>query len=70
MNLKKLFHIEDDNLAVPEIRSEEYEDLQEKADREKNEEMEKKDIVYDNVAQNRKMTLAVFRSRALPASED
>ena len=50
MNLKKLFHIEDDNLAVPEIRSEEYEDLQEKADREKNEEMEKKDIVYDNVA--------------------
>ena len=36
MNLKKLFHIEkDDNVAVPEIQ---------------NAELEKKDIVYDNVA--------------------
>ena len=41
MNLKKLFHIEkDDNVAVPEIHSDNFE----------NAELEKKDIVYDNVA--------------------
>ena len=51
MNLKKLFHIEkDDNVAVPEIHSGDFYELQEKADREENEELEKKDIVYDNVA--------------------
>ncbi len=50
MKLKKLFHIEDENVAVPEIHTEEYEGLQDEADREKNEEMGKKDIVYDNVA--------------------
>lgn len=51
MNLKKLFHIEkDDNVAVPEIHSGDFDELQEKADREENEELEKKDIVYDNVA--------------------
>ena len=48
MNLKKLFHIEkDDNVAVPEIHSENFDELQDKAE---NAELEKKDIVYDNVA--------------------
>ena len=51
MNLKKLFHIEkDDNVAVPEIHSGDFDELQDKADREENDELEKKDIVYDNVA--------------------
>ena len=51
MNLKKLFHIEkDDNVAVPEIHSEDFDELQDKADMEQNAELEKKDIVYDNVA--------------------
>ena len=50
MKLKKLFHIDVNDAAVPEIHTEEYEDLQDEADREKNEEMGKKDIVYDNVA--------------------
>ena len=51
MNLKKLFHIEkDDNVAVPEIHSDNFDELQDKADQEENAELEKKDIVYDNVA--------------------
>ena len=49
MDIKKLFHIESDNVAVPEIHSEEFDELQDKADKEENEELEKKDIVYDNV---------------------
>ena len=36
MNLKKLFHIEkDDNVAVPEIHSENFDELQDKADQKK-----------------------------------
>lgn len=50
MNFKKLFHVDNDNVAVPEIHSEEFDELQDKADKEENEELEKKDIVYDNVA--------------------
>ena len=51
MNLKKLFHIEkDDNVSVPEIHSDNFDELQDKADQEENAELEKKDIVYDNVA--------------------
>ena len=37
MNLKKLFHIEkDDNVAVPEIHSDNFDELQDKADQEEN----------------------------------
>ncbi len=44
MNLKKLFHIEkDDNVAVPEIHSDNFDELQDKADQEENAELEKKD---------------------------
>ena len=50
MNLKNLFHINSENLAVPEIHSDSFEEKQKKADAEENEELEKKDIVYDNVA--------------------
>ena len=50
MDIKKLFHIESDNVAVPEIHSKDFDELQDKADKEENEELEKKDIVYDNVA--------------------
>ena len=43
MNLKKLFHIEkDDNVAVPEIHSDNFDELQDKADQEENAELEKK----------------------------
>ena len=40
MNLKKLFHIEkDDNVAVPEIHSDNFDELQDKADQEENAKM-------------------------------
>ena len=44
MNLKNLFHINSENLAVPEIHSDSFEEKQKKADAEENEELEKKDI--------------------------
>ncbi len=50
MDFKKLFHVESDNLAVPEIHSEDFDERQDKADDQENAELEKKDIVYDNVA--------------------
>ena len=50
MKFKKLFYFFFNDTATTEIYTEEYEGLQDEADREKNEEMEKKDIVYDNVA--------------------
>ena len=51
MSLKKLFHVDqDDTVAVPELHSDSFDDLQKKADEEENEELKKKDIVYDNVA--------------------
>ncbi len=50
MGFLKKFHIDQENVAVPEIHSEDFDELQEKADREENEELKKKDIVYDNVA--------------------
>ncbi len=51
MNLKKLFHVDqDDTVAVPELHSEDFDELQKKADEEENNELKKKDIVYDNVA--------------------
>lgn len=50
MNLKKLFHINNDNLAVPEIHTEEFDELQKRADEEENEIKKKENIVYENVA--------------------
>ncbi len=50
MDLKKLFHVENENVAVPEIHSEEFDEMQDQADKEENKELGKKDIVYDNVA--------------------
>ena len=41
MNLKNLFHINSENLAVPEIHSDSFEEKQKKADAEENEELEK-----------------------------
>ena len=39
MNLKKLFHsYKDDNVAVPEFHSEEYDNLQDKTEEEENKE--------------------------------
>ena len=50
MNFKKLFHVENDNVAVPEIHSEDFDELQDKADKEENEELEKKHNGEDKVA--------------------
>ena len=50
MNLKKLFHVDNDNLAVPEIHSEGYDELQDQADEEDHERKKKENIFYDNVA--------------------
>ena len=50
MNLKKLFHsYKDDNVAVPEFHSEEYDNLQDKTEEEENKERGEKEIFYDNV---------------------
>ena len=44
MNLKKMFHVDNDNLAVPEIHSEGYDELQDKADEEDHERKKKENI--------------------------
>ena len=50
MEEKKAFHLDEDNVAIPEIHSEEFEELQKKVDEEENKEREEMEIVYDNVA--------------------
>ena len=50
MSASKKLHVKTENLAVPEIHTESFEEKQKKADAEENEELEKQDIVYDNVA--------------------
>lgn len=51
MNFKKLFHIlKDENVAVPEIHSEDFADRQDSTEQAENERMEKEDILYKNVA--------------------
>ena len=50
MNSKKALHVDNDNVAVPEVQSEGFDEKQSKADEEENKELKKKDIVYDNVA--------------------
>lgn len=50
MEIKKLFHVEEDNVAVPEIRPAEFDELQKEEDEKENKEREEKEIFYDNVA--------------------
>ena len=50
MNSRKALHVDNDNVAVPEVHSEGFDEKQSKADEEENKELKKKDIVYDNVA--------------------
>ena len=50
MNLKNIFHVDSENVAVPEIHSDSFEDKQKEADAEENREREEKEIFYDNVA--------------------
>lgn len=50
MDLKKLFHVEEDNVAVPEIRPEDFDKLQKEEDEKENKELGEQEIVYDNVA--------------------
>ena len=80
MKLKKLLHIEDENVAVPEIHIEEYEGLQDEADRRRTRKWRKgyrmttwrcpRSIFIGKRIENRDLITAVFRSRALPAPED
>ena len=45
MSFKKLFHVDqDDTVAVPEYHSENFDELQKKADEEENNELKRKDI--------------------------
>ena len=50
MKSKKALHVDNDNVAVPEVHSDSFDEKQSKADEEENKELKKKDIVYDNVA--------------------
>ena len=50
MKSKKALHVDNDNVAVPVVHSESFDEKQSKADEEENKELKKKDIVYDNVA--------------------
>ena len=50
MNLKNIFHVDSENVAVPEIHSDSFEDKQKEADAEENKEREEKEIFYDNVS--------------------
>ena len=50
MNLKKLLHLDSDNVAVPELHTDSFEEKQNKTEDEENKERQKKDIDYDNVA--------------------
>ena len=50
MHSKKALHLEGDNVAVPELHSEGFDEKQNEADEKENQELKKKDIVYDNVA--------------------
>ena len=50
MNLKNIFHVDSENVAVPELNTDSFEDKQKEADAEENKEREEKEIFYDNVA--------------------
>ncbi len=50
MSLKNKLHVDSENVAVPEIHSDGFEDKQKEADEEENKEREEKEIFYDNVA--------------------
>ncbi len=50
MSAIKKLHVKTENLAVPEIHTDAYDEKQKKTDVDENEERKEKDVVYDNVA--------------------
>lgn len=47
---KKSLHVKTENLAVPEIHTDAFEEKQKRADADEDRERKEKDVVYDNVA--------------------
>ena len=50
MSANKKLHVQIENLAMPEIHTDSYEEKQKKSDVDENKERKEKDVVYDNVA--------------------